>query len=366
MTAMRVRVVTVVHTPLDARIHNRQIRALVAAGHDVVFAAPFAAAQVDPASVGVTTVDLPRATGRTRLGALRAARRLLRTRGAEFDVVLVHDPELLLAVGALPASVPVVWDVHEDLGASLADKAWLPPWLARLVRWSVRRMEARAERRHHLLLAESGYAERFDRDHPVVPNLPWLPDEPTGPTSDRVVYLGRVSRLRGAQDLVEVGRELRAQGLTLEVVGPVDADMRPVVDAAADRGDLVVHGFVPNEQAVRLLDGALAGLSLLHDHPNYRHSLPTKVAEYQASAVPVVTTPLPSAVDMVTAAGSGVVVPFEDPRAAVDAVLALQRDRARARSLGAAGRRDATSGNSWDAQAPRFVAELERAARNAG
>lgn len=363
---MRVLVVTVVHTPLDARIHNRQIRALVGAGHDVVYAAPFTARGVDPASVDVAAVDLPRASGRRRLAALRAARRLLRQRGAEFDVVLVHDPELLLAVGALPRSTPVVWDVHEDLAASLVDKPWLPAWARQAVARLVAAVERRAERRCHLLLAEAGYADRFVGTHPLVPNLPWLPPTPQGPVSDRVVQLGRVSRLRGAEDLVAVGEALARHDVTLEVIGPVDDDVAGLVDAAARAGHLVSHGFVPNERAVGLLDGALAGLSLLHDHPNYRHSLPTKVAEYQASGVPVVTTPLPTAVAMVRSAGSGVVVPFEDPDAVTEAVLALHRDRTTARSLGAAGRRDAEAGNSWDARAPQFVAELEAAASTSG
>ena len=69
---------------------------------------------------------------------------------------------------------------------------------------------------------------------------------------------------------------------------------------------------------------------------------------------------------MVRSAGSGVVVPFEDPDAVTEAVLALHRDRTTARSLGAAGRRDAEAGNSWDARAPQFVAELEAAASTSG
>ena len=57
-----------------------------------------------------------------------------------------------------------------------------------------------------------------------------------------------------------------------------------------------------------MLPGALAGLSLLQDLPNYRHSRPTKIVEYMAHGVPVVTTPLPVAVELVESAGAGVVV----------------------------------------------------------
>ena len=61
-----------------------------------------------------------------------------------------------------------------------------------------------------------------------------------------------------------------------------------------------------------MVDGALAGLSLLQDEANFRHSLPTKVVEYMARGVPVVTTPLPRAAELATAHECGFVVPFGD------------------------------------------------------
>ena len=64
-----------------------------------------------------------------------------------------------------------------------------------------------------------------------------------------------------------------------------------------------------------MLDGALAGLSLLEDRPNYRHSMPTKVIEYMAHGLPVITTPLPLAADLVERSGCGIVVPFDDAEA---------------------------------------------------
>ncbi|MFD0395345.1 glycosyltransferase [Streptomyces nogalater] len=74
------------------------------------------------------------------------------------------------------------------------------------------------------------------------------------------------------------------------------------------------YGFLPNDRALARLSGALAGLSLLHDQPNYRHSRPTKVVEYMAHGVPVVTTPTPLAAELVERHGCGLVVPYRDPR----------------------------------------------------
>ena len=46
---MRVCVATIVHHPEDARIMHRQIRALLDAGHEVTYVAPFTHYNVTPA-----------------------------------------------------------------------------------------------------------------------------------------------------------------------------------------------------------------------------------------------------------------------------------------------------------------------------
>ncbi len=96
---MRVVVCTVVHHPADARIRYRQIRALLDGGHDVTYIAPHGS---DPTPwPKLTTVAIPRAAGRRRIGALRAARRALSAHTKDADLLLVHDPELLLILPLL-------------------------------------------------------------------------------------------------------------------------------------------------------------------------------------------------------------------------------------------------------------------------
>ncbi|MDQ3359286.1 MAG: glycosyl transferase, partial [Actinomycetota bacterium] len=164
-------VVTVVHHPNDARIRHREIQALLDAGWRVTYAAPFADYGLTrPVGIpGLEPVDLPRSQGRDRLTALRAARRLLRKRSAPYDVVVLHDPELVPATVGLDLP-PVVWDVHEDTAAAMQVRGWLPRILRGPMQWAVRGTERWAERRMSLLLAEPGYADRFRQQHPVVLN----------------------------------------------------------------------------------------------------------------------------------------------------------------------------------------------------
>jgi glycosyltransferase involved in cell wall biosynthesis len=362
-------VVTTVHTPLDARIHQRQIRTMRAAGWSVTLAAPWSGYGVDPAEAvaGVRTIDLPRAAGRRRLGALRAARRLLAVEGPRHDLVLLHDPELLLALPGLRRRLPpVVHDVHEDTATSLIDRPWVPGPLRPVAAAVARASERWAEDRLHLLLAERSYQARFRRPHPFVPNVPPPPaSEPPPPGSDRVVYVGRIAVSRGARELLDVAARLRGE-LRFELIGSVDADVRPALEAAVAAGEVSWDGYVPNDRALPRVEGALAGLSLVHPQPNHAGSLQTKVLEYLSRRVPVVSTDLPVTGAFVREHDVGCTVPVTIRGADVDAVVAALRhlaadepDRRAKADRGYALVRDELN---WDVAGERFLAELTRIA----
>lgn len=361
-------VVTIVHTPLDARIHHRQIRAMRLADWSVTYAAPFTATGTDPDAVvpGTVVRDLPRASGRRRLAGLRAARRLFAEEAADHDLVLLHDPELLLAVRGLADRHPVVLDVHEDLAATVGERDYLPAWARRPVAGIVARTERWAEEHVGLLLAETRYQDRFRRSHPVIRNLPWVDTVGVSVAAaprDAVVYLGRLSRARGVTELLELGRRFAAQGgPVLELIGRADADVVDELREADTRGLVRWGGFVPNDRALEQVRGALAGLSLLHDTPNYRVSLPTKILEYASLGVPIITTPLPEATDLLDQYGGGIVVGFGDVASVVAAVQRLRSDVAyRARLADEA--LELARELSWQQESERFLRALRAAAR---
>jgi glycosyltransferase involved in cell wall biosynthesis len=306
--------------------------------------------------------------GRRRLGALLAARKALARHAGAADLILIHDPELLLALPARRRRPPIVWDVHEDTAAALSTKPWLPRPLRPAAALAVHVAEHGAERRVHLILAEQGYVSRFRRPHPVVPNTTYVPEtvpppDPPG-TGQRVVYVGHLSPDRGVGEMIELARLLRPHEITVELIGPADARARSLIEPAQATGLIRWAGFVPNDQAMRKVDGALAGLSLLQDEPNFRHSLPTKVVEYMARGVPVVTTPLPAAAELATRHECGFVVPFGDARAAADAVLELAGDAPLRAKMGSRGHEAARRSLGWPADARAFVAQLEAWARS--
>ncbi len=358
---VRVLVATVVHTPLDARIHRRQIGALLSDGIEVTYLAPWSATGTDrpPRTASLTTLDVPRAVGRRRGQALRAARRLVHRIGPDHDLILLQDPELLLTViGGIKLLPPVVLDVHEDTAASLLDRAWVPPVLRRPAGTVIRCSERWAERNLQLILAEHSYQHRFARRHPVVPNVPPRPGHlPPPPGTRRVVYLGRIAASRGARELLELARRLHRE-FEFELIGPVDQDISELLAAAVQRGHVRWTDFLPNDAALERLEGALTGLSLIHPQPNHDRSLQTKILEYASRRLPVITTDLAVSGPFVRDRGIGLVVPPYDVDATMAALRRLRDDEVTRNAMADRGYALVRDELNWDLEGPRFVARV--------
>jgi glycosyltransferase involved in cell wall biosynthesis len=363
-------VVTVVHNPEDARIRQRQISALIEAGWNVTYVAPFRGFGLRPPATrppgpdrgGLRCLNVPRSSGRRRLRAAQVARRIMRVLARDHDVVLVHDPELLLAAAGLGLK-NLIWDVHEDPAAALRVKSWMPTILRPPVAAAWRWAEWVAERQHYLLLAEHAYQQRFRRRHPVVVNSVSVPKVVAPAGDDRVSYLGSVTMSRGCDTMIEVGRELRRRtngGVKLEVIGDApDPEARRTLHSAVAAGDLTWLGFLRSEEALARLAGSLAGLCLLRDLPNYRVSLSTKIVEYCALGVPVITTPLPLAADLIQSERVGFQVPWDDPSAVVAAILKLRADPELRAQMGANGHRVALREHDWNHLSADFVRVMD-------
>lgn len=352
---MRVWIVTVVHDPQDARIAVRELSALLADGHDVTMVAPFTAyGRAVPD--GVAGRDIARSHGRSRAKAVREARRTLREARGHADLIILHDPELLLAVRGQRrrlGSMRIMWDVHEDVPTLFSMRSWVPRWAAPPLRTVARALLRWAERNLEIIVAEESYLTAFKQPHPVVPNAVTIPPSVPPPSGNQVVYVGRVTQQRGAAEMIALAHELRGHA-RLVVMGSADSDVTEGLERAVGDGVLEWRGFVPNDEALAAIEGSIAGLSLLHDVPNYRYSLPTKLAEYGAHGVPIISTPNPSSAAFVERDGAGVLVPFGDVAAIAEAVRAFIADPHKAAQAAAGGRTTARELYDWSTASETF------------
>ncbi len=319
-----VSVVTAAHDVADARLH-REVAALRRAGLSVEVLGLGEAANAPTGSLARTWP----AAGLVRR-ALRAVRLPWLARGS---VVITLDPDVALsavlrvAVARLVRRGPtrLVADVHEDYGSLLSDRGWahgpvgvLARSLVRVAAGSIVAADLVVVADDHLLVsARLRPGRRF-----VLRNLPdtaMLPGPSTPDVRPRALYVGDLRRSRGLFAMIDA--IAAAPGWILDLVGPVSpADQGELQSRLSDPAlaeRVRLHGRRPPDEAWAMAQGAWAGLLLLEDTPAFRAAMPSKLYEYLACGLAVLTTPLPRPAELVAGSGAGVVVESTGQAAAV-------------------------------------------------
>ncbi len=360
----RIRVVhlSVVHTPDDPRIYERECRALSQAGYQVAYLAPGAERHRD--AWGVLVAPLPQRSRKTRfLNTVEIAKAL---RALRPHVLHVHDPELLTLFPAVKAFVPrLVYDMHEYLPEQVAAKPYIPeqvrPVASQATAVAQRGLAAMAggvvvvvedqldalgdTPRLRLVLPNYPRVERFERAEP-------LPDLAADPRL-KLIYVGSLSRNRGCSLMLDVMEQLEPDEAVLYLGGifaaeDLAAEVRARLTAGlADRVRLL--GRVPPPDLPRYL--AAADVVWVPSVPStqYAHpTVPTKLLEGMAMARAALVSNLPGRGELVRAEECGLAVPptIEGHLAGVRRLLADRREIAR---MGARGRTAVERRYSWEA-----------------
>jgi glycosyltransferase involved in cell wall biosynthesis len=330
-----VSIVTSGHDVADARLH-REVAALQRAGLRVEVLG-LGAAAAGPDGAGIRTWD--------RGSMLARARRSLTLPfAARGRVLLTLDPDVVPAalLAGLLRRRPVVADVHEDYVALLADRSWVPPRLLGVLRalaaWCVGlagRATVTVVADHHVPPVQARCRRRL-----VVRNLPdpaLLPPgrPPVQTPALRAVYIGDVRTSRGLRTMVEA--IALAPGWSLDVVGPVAAADQPWVAGRLARADvagrIALHGRMPPKAAWEVGGRASAGLMLMEMTPAFADAVPTKLYEYLACGLAVLSTPMPRVAALLDGSPAAALVPDAEAAAAVlRAWAAAPEELVRARS----------------------------------
>ena len=365
----KVAILSSVHLALDNRVFYREARTLARAGYDVTLIAVHDREEVRD---GVRIRPLPRVARSRRPLLWRALGRLARETAA--DVYHFHDPELLLLSPWLRRATgrPTVYDVHEANADFIAVKDYLPAAVRVPLAGAFRRLEPRlAAGESGLIFADEAIAAGFAGFAGPTATLFNYPGAEliargaaaAGGAEPVVLYLGGMERNRGAALALEAFAAVVAAmpAARLLFVGhfmppALEAEMRA---DAARRG--IAHaveftGRVPFARIGDSLARARVGWVTWQPVAKNCKNIPTKLFEYMAYGLPVVSSDLPSTRPYVRPGENGLLATAGDPAAHAAALLALLGDPAAAARLGAAGRQRVAAEWNWAAMEPRLLA----------
>jgi glycosyltransferase involved in cell wall biosynthesis len=355
---MKVCMLSSVHAADDIRIVEKEARSLSALGHAVTVVARPPCPR-DPGDIEFKLIDVPAVSRWKRPWVNgRAAVALARSTGP--DVVHFHDPELIpLALMLKSQGCTVIYDVHEDVPADIYSKTWIPSLLHPIVARGAEMVERTTARRFDAIVAATpAIADRlrqYGARVSVVRNSVRLDEfvEPTAETKRRrqAVYIGRTSFDRGLAEMVEACGTVQ---LPLVLAGGIGT--KEAAWLRKTSSDVQYMGKLGRSEIAALLNESLIGLSLLLPEPNYLHSLPTKLFEYMAAGLPVITSDLPKSKEIVQAAGCGFSVSLDNPKALTDKLSILLSNPGHAIELGLAGRAAVSRDYNWEHDAAELKA----------
>jgi len=196
----------------------------------------------------------------------------------------------------------------------------------------------------------------------------FAPGEP--PPVPTIGYLARMCYAKGLHTLVDAFIALRRRGkvpdTVLRAAGSQTAADAEYVATLRDRlekaGLSEAAAFTPNisrEEKIRFLQG----LTILSVPATYGESFGLYVVEAMAAGVPLVQPRHAAFPELLEATGAGILVEPDDPEALAAGLEELLLDPARARSLGAAGRRAAEERFTVERMARRTLAVLQDVTR---
>lgn len=295
------------HDVADARLH-RHCAAMHRAGLRVEVIAK-GRAEDAPAQAAFRSIS-PRGF------AGRGMKALTLPAQAKGRVLVTLDPDLIPAARAFRLVTHgrrLAVDMHEDYVALLDDRAWAKG-LAGVVAKAWARSAVSLGRGADLTVVADQHVPPGEAARRLVvrnlPDLTLMPER--GGALDetpRALYVGDVRDSRGLFSMLRA-IEL-APDWELDVVGPVAARDRARLDewtaASPAAGRVRLHGRMPPAAAWQLARGAWVGMSLLQSTPAFENAIPSKIYEYLACGMPVLTSPIKRAAELVEKAGAGAV-----------------------------------------------------------
>jgi glycosyltransferase involved in cell wall biosynthesis len=151
----------------------------------------------------------------------------------------------------------------------------------------------------------------------------------------RVLFLGRLSRQKGIDDLLQAFAAVHGEYLSsrLDLCGDGDAEQVTCRAQALGIAHAVrLHGWVTGDRKRELLREA--GIYVL---PSYIEGMPMSILEAMAAGLPVVATPVGGVPELVRPGLDGYIVPAGDPASLAGALARLLGDGEQRRRMGERG-----------------------------
>jgi glycosyltransferase involved in cell wall biosynthesis len=354
---------TSVHPTFDVRIFQKECKTLLDAGYDVTLITPHGKDEtVD--GIKIKTIQKP---SNKLLRILTSGWRVFRAaRNENARLYHFHDTELI-PVGFLLSLLgkPVIYDMHEHMPGFLLTKEWIPAPLRKPVSSAFRLLERLTLNNFHVIFAEKSYADDYQwvKRRTIILNYP-LADQLLKVEAEKfaeptVGYVGDVNESRGAVITTEALAILSKRGKAPHwlCIGRIQDSLKTRLQQMAQDSNLNIdfRGYMVSKEAHLLVAKTHIGLAVVERIPNNTGSLLTKLFEYMALGMPLITSDFPLYKKLIEGVGCGLCVAPEKPEELADAIAYLLSHPAEAAEMGKRGRDAVKTNYNWNTEAQKLL-----------
>jgi len=372
MSGERKRVVHIstVHSADDTRILFKEASSLAEAGYIVDLIAPYKES-VKINNVRITAI--PRSNTRLERITKSATRALKIALQKDADIYHFHDPELIPYAYYLKRvrRKKVIFDIHEDVPAQIMSKEWIPNLLKAPVRSMTFYTISHAIKTFDgVIFAEPIALKKMNiaaqdkvivvQNYPNIKEMEFIQSISTEYANRpyKVAYLGGISTIRGANEMVDAIAEVDAKWNAKLVLGGkfTPASLRDQLRRRRGWANVDYKGWLSREEVIEVLAQARAGLVTLHPEPNYIEAYPVKMFEYMAAGIPVIASDFPLWRQILHEIGAGILVDPLDPSSIASAIEWIFRNPEEAKAMGVRGQTAVRELYNWDNEKRKLLA----------
>ncbi|GAB3897301.1 glycosyltransferase [Spirosoma agri] len=281
----------------------------------------------------------------------------------------IYDPELvpIARLIQLIFRIPVIYEVHENLYKKADEKsANQGRMLIRLFFW----FDAMAQRRFYLIFTEHAYLDTYDhlaKPHAIIYNYPLLPfmntfRKPYAPNQLRPTffYIGWIS-LERAFDTLVAGLALLKNtypDFQCHLFGERTLNDRAVEQLpgfTTVQDNVHFYGYTDQRHAFVHAAQSTVGIALLKAVGDYPDSYTTKLFEYMALGLPVITSNFPLYRHVVERHQCGFCIDPTDARQLAAVLTYLIEHPAESKAMGERGRLAVENEYNWDSETQKLL-----------
>lgn len=282
------------------------------------------------------------------------------------DIYHLHDPELIpIGVKLKRLGFKVIFDIHENISCQIKDKEYIPKIFRNSISFIYRIYEKKSLKKFDgLILAENSYYEYYkdlSNNIEIILNMPDISSLEKfvnkGGDKNEIFYIGGVSVDRGVDVIVDAIKIVKNKypDIFMHYIGPFDKKIINNLDISSIEKNIKFYGEIPLFEGLSYSLNAKIGISILKPIDNYLRSYSTKIFEYMALGLPVITSDFQLYKDVIEKSNCGICINPLKPKEIARAIEYIIGHPKEAMLMGQNGRRAILKKYNWEVEEKKLL-----------